>query len=84
MRLRSWLRSCTSINDFLFYTLWIGIQIFRRSKVEYAQKEVIEMLVSGDHARKILEICGEFLQLNEVVRFDVVPTPDKLSKGLFL
>ena len=58
--------------------------MYQTSEVEYAQQKILEVLVSGNHARKILEICSELLQLHTVVRFNVVPTPHKLVKGLLL
>jgi hypothetical protein len=42
------------------------------------------MVISWDHAGKVLEIGRELLELNYVVRFYVVPTPDELVEGLLL
>ena len=51
--------------------------------MEDTEEEVLEMFVSGNHAGKVLEIGCEFLKLDLVIRFNVVPAPDELRKGLF-
>lgn len=48
------------------------------------EKEILEMLISGNHAREILEVGCEFLKLNFIVWLDVVPAPNELSESLFL
>lgn len=51
--------------------------------MEDTEEEVLEMFVTGNHAGKVLEIGCEFLKLDLVIRFNVVPAPDELRKGLF-
>lgn len=52
--------------------------------MEDTEEEVLEMLVSGNHAGKVFEISCKFLKFNLVIGLYVVPTPNELSKGLLL
>ena len=52
--------------------------------MEYTQKQILEMVVSWNHARKVFKIGCEFLKLNEVIRFNVIPAPYKFIESLFL
>lgn len=52
--------------------------------MEDAEQQVLEMLISGDHAGEILEVGRELLQLHHIVRLDVVPTPHELVERLLL
>lgn len=54
------------------------------SQMEYAEQKILEVLISGNHARKILKVSCKLLQLDEVVRLYVVPTPYKLIESLLL
>lgn len=54
------------------------------SEVEYAQQQVLEVLVSRNHAGQVLEVGCELLQLHHIVRFDVIPAPNKLVERLLL
>lgn len=52
--------------------------------MEYAEQQVFEVLVTRDHARKVLEVSCELLQLHHVVRLYIVPAPNKLIECLLL
>lgn len=54
------------------------------SKVEYAEQQVLEVLVPWNHAGKVLEVSSELLQLHHIIRLDVVPAPNKLVECLLL
>jgi hypothetical protein len=49
--------------------------------MEDAEQQILEMFVAGYHAGQILEIGREFLEFNDVIGFDVVPTPYELVEG---
>lgn len=53
------------------------------SEVEDAQQQILEVFVSGDHAREVLKVRCELLKLHFVVGLYVVPAPYELSKSLF-
>jgi hypothetical protein len=52
--------------------------------MEYTQKQVLEMVVSWNHAGKVLKIGCKFLKLNDVIRFNVIPAPYEFIESLFL
>ena len=52
--------------------------------MEDTEEEVLEVVISWDHTRNILEISGKFLELDYVIGFYVVPAPNELIKHLFL
>lgn len=54
------------------------------SQMEYTEQQVLEVLITRDHTGQIFKVGGKLLQLNEVVRFYVVPTPNELIERLLL
>lgn len=52
--------------------------------MKHAEQKILEMVISRYHARKILKIGRKLLELDAVIRLDVVPTPHELIKCLFL
>ena len=52
--------------------------------MKYAEQQILEVVISRDHTRKILKICGKLLEFDAIIRLDVVPTPHKLIKRLLL
>jgi hypothetical protein len=42
------------------------------------------MLVTWNHPRKVLEVRCELLNLNDVVRLDIIPAPDEFVEGLLV
>ena len=55
-----------------------------RSQVKHIQQHVLEVLVSRNHPRQVLEVTPELLQPHLVVRLYVVPTPHELVKRILL
>lgn len=61
-----------------------GGLIYGGSQVEYAEQQVFEVVVAGDHAGEVLEVGGELLQFDSIVGLDVVPAPYELIECLLL
>ena len=45
----------------IFHNIIEDDRLYQVSKVEYTQQKILEMLVSGNHARKILKVSSKFL-----------------------
>lgn len=50
--------------------------------MKHAEQKILEMVIPRYHARKILKIGRKLLELDVVIRLDVVPTPHELIKCL--
>lgn len=51
--------------------------------MQYAQKQILKMVIPRDHCRQVFEVSCKFLQFDQVVWLDVVPTPNEFVECFF-